>query len=316
MGGILFILGIEPIAGGAGDAPSGVTNGATNGATSDASAAPTGDATALRAAIWDYATDIMYRQLGRPGNRDVLFYAGDEFRERAKDAVMPDELHFTFMDCAGCCNRSMDASYHWLETAFALDRPTFDRIAERHGYRLKSAAPSLASLVRKGSDPVFMHVDSALWAVSRRLPGRPLEDLSGDDASLRVADLSEKDRAVAERISLTGRCHCELCSYARKKVKPKKPRGQKTEGPFDDKALDENVPKAEALLLTEGAKGLIDAAITDLKAWGDAEWAATPAGPPGLQALAGWLASEGAPIATIALTGALYYMDSRRLRGR
>jgi hypothetical protein len=291
MGGISFVVGFESIAD------------------------PPGDPGALREALWEHATGILYRYLGRPGNRDVLYYASDELHDRAEQGVRGSDIHFTFMDCAGCCNRSMDASFHWMEVAFSLDRPGFERAAEKSGFRLTKESPSVAALVRQGSDPVFMHIGDKLWAVGRRAPGSPLEELWGDSASLEVAELSEKDRAVAERISLTGRCHCELCSHARKIVKPKKPRGQKTEDRFDDKALDANIPKAEALLASEGAKARIDAAIKDLKAWGDAEWAGAPAGPPAFQELQAWLASEGAAIATIGLTGTLFYIDARARRG-
>lgn len=295
MGGIVYIVGVQPI----------------RAVKVDAGAR----AKALREGIWEHATGIMYRQLGRPGNRAVLEYAGDELYERADQGVMGDELHFVFMDCAGCCGRSMNASFHWLELAFSLDRPGFDSVAGSHRYRITSTTPSAASLVRRGADPVFMHIGDKLWGASRRLPGEPLSELWGDSESLPVSELSEKDRAIADRISLTGRCHCELCSHARKLVKPKKPRGQKAEDPFDDKALDVNVPKAEALLAGEGAKGRVEAAINDLKTWGDAEWASAPGGPLELQSLRAWLAREGAPVSTIALTGTLFYIDARNRRG-
>jgi hypothetical protein len=278
------------------------------------------EAAALREAFWEQASRIMWGKLGRGGNHSALEYASDQVYDHARDDAAVGSVDFTFMDCAGCCSRSMYAVVHWMNLAFALEREKFAAIAARSGYQLAGERPSVASMVRRGSSTPLFHAGGKLWAISRRQPGQPLKDgdgmIFGDSEQIEPSALSDKDREVASRISLTGRCHCELCSHARKTVKPKKPRGQKVDDPFDDKALDVNVARCEELLANDAtAKGLVDAALPKVTSWSDADWAAAPGGPPEMQVLVDWLETKSARIATIALTGILFQLQSHRDRG-
>src|SRR5262245_5889523 len=177
------------------------------------------DSRALRTAFWEHAQSVMYRQLGRPGNRSALEYASDQVYDHADRDAGLDEIHYTFMDCAGCCNRSMEAAYHWFTLALAMDPRGFESVATRLGFTVELPQRSVAAMVRAGSSWPLFHADHKLWAIGRRVPGQPLKDgdgmIFGDSEQIEPSALSDKDRAVAERISLTGRCHCELCSQAR-----------------------------------------------------------------------------------------------------
>lgn len=273
----------------------------------------------LHGALFEHLRSAMYRALGRRQNGYALGeymsdsrYDGYEHGTWAYDEARK-EMSYSFRDMAGCCNVSMTASVHWFEVAFALERPSLVALAERRGWKLLGPDWTVGEMVRFGTHYPLLYIGESLYATARRPRGQPLEEdaIFGDDGTEppRISELDAPTRAKVERIAITGRCDCELCSLARKRLKPKTRRGERK--PLDEKKTYENVPSAWALFESDEATAeLCRAAGPVIRTFTEEQWSEHAWGPPELQVLADWLESKGAPVATTDLTRMVYHFTA------
>ena len=271
---------------------------------------PSCDPRTLHEELFEKLHDRMYQELRRPQNHYTLGeyisderYSGYE-RETWSYNDHTGELDYSFFDAAGCCNLSMEAALHWFELAFAMARRELDSHAERRGWKITGPDWTVSGLVRYGTRYPLIYIGSEFYSVCRTR-GRPLEDgdIFGNDGSNppRIADLDDSKRAKVERIAITGRCDCEMCSRGRKSLKPKIKRGERK--PLDEKKTYGNVPRAWELFRSDDqCAELVAATAGVIRDFSDDEWLASPFGPPELLVLGDWLQSHGAQVATTDLT--------------
>src|SRR5262245_32853360 len=94
----------------------------------------------LHVAIWDRVSKFIGNTCRRAACHQVL---GSYLSNEADDGFANDrwtssdnELSFSFMDAAGCCNMSMYASLHWVELAIAFELPNLKELGSSLGYEI------------------------------------------------------------------------------------------------------------------------------------------------------------------------------------
>jgi hypothetical protein len=141
---------------------------------------------------------------------------GDGYRGSLWEATA-DELSWSFMDHAGCCNGSSSACYHWFELCLTANRESFDKMAAARGYQL-IFPPRVLQIVLLSCDYPLLSADTQPYCVPAFSLGKLdwEEDWNGpfwDDGSPRpkLADFSGHSLDEMTRTALTGLCCCGLC---------------------------------------------------------------------------------------------------------
>jgi hypothetical protein len=211
---------------------------------------------------------------------------GDGYHEHLWEAS-DDDLSWSFMDHAGCCNGSSWACYHWFEVALHAYRESFDSMAAGKGYQITSPKKPNLVLLFSCDYPLFAAEKQPYCMTSFTLAKLDWEeDWNGpfwDDGSPRpkIADFSGEMLNAVTRCAITGLCECGVCYELR--------RGEEFTKGSDIQLLK------DTWLKISSDKNLIEVAATVQKELMDyQETTKKYEGPPSLQELVNTL-GKGAP---------------------